>query len=169
MRLKSCLPWFFHKNLWDFLWDFHGFLYLQPTAKATDETCGLTEEHLGSPQDLGEDAAPRAAEAPAASWFGRWCLVVDLCGSVNRRFGGIFWKICFSGHLFENVGKTPVFWICGFWIFTKHQGYSKAIEVDFTWWQAPSIFLWFQRDSTSLTTALTSGIFGGHFFGGHRF
>jgi hypothetical protein len=73
--------------LWDFLW---------------------TPRGKGRPQDLGEDAAARAAEAPAASVWTvdfRW-----IGGLVNRR-----WTIFledFRGFFFEMLGKpwkTQVF------------------------------------------------------------
>ena len=105
MRLKSCLSWFIHQNPWDF----YGFLYLQPTAP----------RGKGRPQDLGEDAAAWAAEAPAAS--NRTVIFRWIGGSVFTEDGRFFWKI-FADCFFWNVGKTmenPSFWMSGFWSYQK--------------------------------------------------
>lgn len=97
--------------------------------------------------------------------IGRWFFggSVDRFSQKMGDFSGRFSRIVF----FEMLGKpwkTQVFGCLVFEV-TKNQRYSKANRRGFHMMATSKHFWWFQRDSTSLTTALTSGIFWGSFFG----
>ena len=149
MRLKSCLSWFIHQNPWDF----YGFLYLQPTAPR------------GKDRKTSEKMPPPGLLKHQPPQIGRWFFggSVDRFSQKMGDFSGRFSRIVF----FEMLGKpwkTQVFGCLVFEV-TKNQRYSKANRRGFHMMATPKHFWWFQRDSTSLTTALTSGIFWGSFFG----
>ena len=143
MRLKSYLSWFFHQNLWDF----YGI------------SCGLR----GAKEDrkTSEKMPPPGLLKHQPPQFGRWIFG----GSVDwwTEDGRFFWKIFVDFFLkcWENHGK-PKFFDGWFLNLPKTNDIQRPTDVDFTWWQPPSIFGGFKGIQPALPLRWPPAFFGGH-------